>query len=199
MTIHLKGIIHNRPASIIFLHRLVSQLINYVLNPAFFSIHENLDTQFIRFLAQAIYLPRHPEALAEPTGKESAAAVTGNETILLVEDEPAILEMTGMMLHRLGYTVLSAGKPAEAIELARNHTGEIHLLITDVVMPEMNGRDLAQSIASLHPNIRKLFMSGYPADVIARQGVLDEGVLFIQKPFLMKDLAAKLREAIGNH
>lgn len=145
-----------------------------------------------------IYLPRHPEALAEPTGKESAAAVTGNETILLVEDEPAILEMTEMMLHRLGYTVLSAGKPAEAIELARNHTGKIHLLVTDVVMPEMNGRDLAQSIASLHPNIRKLFMSGYPADVIARQGVLDEGVLFIQKPFLMKDLAAKLREAIGN-
>lgn len=145
-----------------------------------------------------IYLPRHLEALAEPAGKESAAAVTGNETVLLVEDEPAILEMTGMMLHRLGYAVLSAGKPAEAIELARNHTGKIHLLITDVVMPEMNGRDLAQSIASLHPQIRRLFMSGYPADVIARQGVLDEGVLFIQKPFLMKDLAAKLREAIGN-
>jgi len=145
-----------------------------------------------------IYLPRHPEALAEPAGKESAAAVTGNETVLLVEDEPAILEMTTMMLRRLGYTVLSAGKPTEAIEMARSHTGKIHLLITDVVMPEMNGRDLARSIASHHPQIRRLFMSGYPADVIARQGVLDEGVLFIQKPFLMKDLAVKLREAIGD-
>lgn len=142
-----------------------------------------------------IYLPRH-EGRTAPVRKENDPAVTGTETVLLVEDEPAILEMTRMMLHRLGYTVLSAGKPAEAIELARKHAEQIHLLMTDVVMPEMNGRDLAQSITSLHPNIRRLFMSGYPADVIARQGVLDEGVHFIQKPFLMKDLAAKLCGAI---
>ncbi|HPJ97364.1 MAG TPA: ATP-binding protein, partial [Syntrophales bacterium] len=142
-----------------------------------------------------IYLPRH-EGRTEPVKKENEAAVTGTETVLLVEDEPAILEMTRMMLHRLGYTVLSAGKPAEALELARKHAGQIHLLMTDVVMPEMNGRDLAQNITFIHPNIRRLFMSGYPADVIARQGVLDEGVHFIQKPFLMKDLAAKLRGAM---
>ncbi|HRS83028.1 MAG TPA: PAS domain-containing protein [Smithellaceae bacterium] len=145
-----------------------------------------------------IYLPRHLDASAEPAGKESAAAATGTETILLVEDEPAILEMVRIMIRRLGYTVLSAGKPTEAMELARNFTGEIHLLMSDVIMPEMNGRDLARSIASLHPQIRLLFMSGYPANVIARQGVLDEGVHFIQKPFLMKDLAAKLREAVAD-
>jgi len=145
-----------------------------------------------------IYLPRHLDASAEPAGKESAAAATGTETILLVEDEPAILEMVRIMIRRLGYTVLSAGKPTEAMELARNFTGEIHLLMSDVIMPEMNGRDLARSIASLHPQIRLLFMSGYPANVIARQGVLDEGVHFIQKPFLMKDLATKLREAVAD-
>ncbi len=145
-----------------------------------------------------IYLPRHLDASAEPAGKENAAAATGTETILLVEDEPAILEMVRIMIRRLGYTVLSAGKPTEAMELARNFTGEIHLLMSDVIMPEMNGRDLARSIASLHPQIRLLFMSGYPANVIARQGVLDEGVHFIQKPFLMKDLATKLREAVAD-
>ena len=143
-----------------------------------------------------IYLPRHPEALAEPTGKESATAVTGNETVLLVEDEPAILEMTGMMLHRLGYAVLSAGKPAEAIELARNHTGKIHLLITDVVMPEMNGQELARHIQELFPECGVLYMSGYTAESIARHGILNEGVHFIQKPFSVDQFARKVREII---
>ncbi|MDD2275782.1 MAG: PAS domain S-box protein [Smithellaceae bacterium] len=145
-----------------------------------------------------VYLPRHLKAGIETAGNKETASVAGTETVLLVEDEPAILEMARMMLQRLGYTVLSAGKPTEAMELARSHTGEIHLLMTDVIMPEMNGRDLALSISFLHPKIRRLFMSGYPANVIARQGVLDEGVHFIQKPFSMKDLAIKLREAIEN-
>ena len=114
----------------------------------------------------------------------------------MVEDEPALLTMGKMMLEKLGYRVLAAGTPGEAIGLAEEHASEIHLLITDVVMPEMNGRDLAERLQSLYPGMKILFMSGYTADVIAHRGVLDEGVNFIQKPFSMKDLAVKVREAL---
>ncbi len=131
------------------------------------------------------------EGAAEP-------ALRGHETILLVEDEPAILKLTTKMLEMQGYTVLAASTPGEAIRLAREHAGEIHLLMTDVVMPEMNGRDLAKNLLSLYPHLKRLFMSGYTADVIAHHGVLDEGVHFIQKPFSTKDLAAKVREALGS-
>jgi len=85
-----------------------------------------------------------------------------------------------------------------AIPLAREHDGEIHLLMTDVVMPEMNGRDLAQSLLALRPQLKCLFMSGYTADVIANHGVLDQGVCFIQKPFAQRDLAAKIREGLNS-
>jgi response regulator RpfG family c-di-GMP phosphodiesterase len=103
-----------------------------------------------------------------------------------------------MMLETQGYTVLKADHPGVAVRLAREHSGEIHLLMTDVVMPEMNGRDLAKRLLSLHPNMKRLFMSGYTADVIATQGVLEEGMHFIQKPFSMSDMAAKVREVIDS-
>jgi CheY-like chemotaxis protein len=115
-----------------------------------------------------------------------------------VEDEPAILKMATMMLESLGYTVVGARTPGEAIRLAEAHAGGIHLLVTDVVMPERNGRDLAEHLLSLHANLKCLFMSGYTADVIALQGVLAAGVQFIQKPFSLKDLAAKVRQALGD-
>jgi two-component system, cell cycle sensor histidine kinase and response regulator CckA len=105
-----------------------------------------------------------------------------------VEDEPAILQMTTMMLTRLGYTVVPAATPGEAIRLALEYRGQINLLMTDVVMPEMNGRELAGNLLSHYPDLKRLFMSGYTADIIAHHGVLDEGVHFIQKPFSMKDL-----------
>jgi two-component system cell cycle sensor histidine kinase/response regulator CckA len=123
-------------------------------------------------------------------------AMRGQETILLVEDEPAILDMCKMMLEIYGYRVLAAGTPDAAIRLAEEHAGEIHLLVTDVVMPEMSGRDLAKNLLSLHPHLKHLFMSGYTANVIAHHGVLDEGVRFIQKPFPIKGLAAKVREVL---
>jgi two-component system, cell cycle sensor histidine kinase and response regulator CckA len=145
-----------------------------------------------------IYLPRHA-AKAVPTAKTAGAETIapGHETILLVEDEPSILKLTAKMLERLGYVVLPAAAPGEAIRLAREHAGDIHLLMTDVVMPEMNGRDLAENLLSIYPEIKRLFMSGYTANVIAHHGVLDEGVRFIQKPFSMNELAAKTREALG--
>ncbi|MCA1793556.1 MAG: PAS domain S-box protein, partial [Desulfobacteraceae bacterium] len=144
-----------------------------------------------------IYLPR--VVADEDTAKavpEKKAAVGGTETILLVEDEPTILRMTRMMLERKGYSVLPAATPAEAIDLAKAHADKIHLLMSDVVMPEMNGRDLAGQISALYPDIGLLFMSGYTAEVIAHQGVLDDGVAFIQKPFSMADMTAKVRNIL---
>jgi len=115
---------------------------------------------------------------------------------LLVEDEPTILTMTRMMLERKGYSVLPAATPGEAIEMAKTHADTIHLLMTDVVMPEMNGRDLSGQITDLYPDIRLLFMSGYTANVIAHHGVLDDGVAFIQKPFSMADMTEKVRKVL---
>lgn len=118
------------------------------------------------------------------------------ETILLVEDEPMLLDLSRQMLEELGYEVLVAGAADEAIRLAESHAGEIHLLMTDVVMPKMNGRDLAAKITEIKPGIRCLFMSGYTANIIAHRGVLDEGVNFIQKPFSIHVLAAKVQEVL---
>lgn len=144
-----------------------------------------------------IYLPRH-------TGQTERIEKTnmtdpeerGDETILLVEDEPMILNMTMEMLEGLGYGVLPASTPGEAISLARGHIGEIRLLMTDVVMPEMNGHDLARNLLCFYPSLKCLFMSGYTANVIAHHGVLDTGVHFIQKPFTVKSLATKIREVL---
>ena len=147
-----------------------------------------------------VYLPRHKandENLPEPEGAEPVP--TGHETILLVEDEPMILEMTTAMLELQGYTVLPANSAGQAIGLAREHAGKIHLLMTDVVMPEMNGRDLARNLLPIYPHLKRLFMSGYTANVIAHHGVLDEGVHFLQKPFTMQDLSIKIREALGDN
>jgi CheY-like chemotaxis protein len=101
------------------------------------------------------------------------------------------------MLEHLGSRVLSAGSPSEALRLAEEHRGGIHLLVADVVMPGMNGRDLADRMHALYPSIKTLFMSGYTADVIARQGVLEEGVQFIQKPFSIRELGVKVREILN--
>jgi PAS domain S-box-containing protein len=145
----------------------------------------------------AIYLPRYQGEVesSRPTEAEPQAP-RGEETILIVEDERAILELASMILGKQGYCVLVANSPGEAIRLAEEYTGDIHLLMTDVVMPEMNGLDLAKKLRSLYPQINCLFMSGYTANVIAHHGVLDEGVHFIQKPFSIPDLAAKVREVL---
>jgi PAS domain S-box-containing protein len=146
-----------------------------------------------------IYLPRHlAKAVPLPAKGPDKPSERCQETVLLVEDEPAILKMTTRMLEREGYTVVAAGTPGEAIRLANEHHGNIHLLMSDVVMPEMNGRDLAKNILSLYPHLKCLFMSGYTADVIAHHGVLDEGVNFIQKPFSMGELTVKVRNVIGD-
>ncbi len=144
-----------------------------------------------------VYLPRHEsKAVQKPQQDTKESLARGNAVILLVEDEPMILDMTRIMLENLGYQVLPAATPQEAIRQAREHVGDIHLLMTDVIMPEMNGKDLASNLLSLNPQLRRLFMSGYTANVIAHHGVLDEGVHFIQKPFSLKDLALKVSEVL---
>jgi len=144
-----------------------------------------------------IYLPRHVGAASVMTNGEGPAQ-RGTETVLLVEDEVAILKIVKRMLEGQGYTVLAAETPGEAVRLAREYAGEIRLLIADVIMPEMNGRDLAKNVLAIRPGIKRLFMSGYTADVIAHHGVLDEGVHFIQKPFARKALADKVREVLDH-
>ena len=144
-----------------------------------------------------IYLPRFAGETLEPTAESPAETPRGRgETVLLVEDEAAILNVGQGMLERLGYRVLTAATPGEALRQAKTHAAEIQLLITDVVMPEMNGRDLAKLIRDIRPGLKCLFISGYTADVIAHRGVLEEGVIFLQKPFSMKDLASRLRQAL---
>jgi len=143
-----------------------------------------------------VYFPRDAgQTLARPKA-EPQAAVGGKETVLLVEDEPAILGVASEILKRLGYTVLAANSPEDALLQAKGHTGEISLLLTDVVMPEMNGRDLAKHLLSHYPHLKRMFMSGYTSDIIAHQGVLDEGIHFIQKPFTVANLAVKVREVL---
>jgi signal transduction histidine kinase len=146
-----------------------------------------------------IYLPRY-------TGKSDRLPEVdtvwhtgrGHETILLVEDEPMVLDMTTRMLERQGYQVLAAATPAEAMRLAGQQAGEIRLLMTDVVMPEMNGRDLARNLLSRYPKLKCLFMSGYTAEIMDNNRTLNEEMHFIQKPFIMKDLTAKVREILDN-
>ncbi|MBI9084848.1 MAG: PAS domain S-box protein [Desulfobacterales bacterium] len=145
-----------------------------------------------------IYLSRHSgdiEALHKSTLENP---ISRGETVLLVEDDRSIMELGTRMLNDLGYSVLSATIPGEAIRLAKEHAGEINLLVTDVVLPEMNGRELSEQLKIPCPNLKILFMSGYTANVIAHRGVLEDGVCFMPKPFSKKDLAAKVREALDN-
>ena len=144
-----------------------------------------------------IYLSRHEGKAAEIQGKNTEEVPQGRgETILVVEDDLTILELAQRMLEGLNYTVFIADTPKGAMKLAKEHTGEIHLLITDVIMPEMNGLELSEQLQSFYPDLKCIFTSGYTANAIAHHGVLDEVVDFIQKPFSKNDLAAIVRKVL---
>jgi PAS domain S-box-containing protein len=146
-----------------------------------------------------IYLPRHAgQALAVSAPEAEEIPRSRGETLLVVEDEEAILTLTRKILEIMGYRVLTAGSPEAAITLAGRHEGPIDLLLSDVVLPEMNGRELAEKVRTLHPEVKCLFMSGYTADLIAHRGVLDQGVHFLQKPFSNRDLAFKVRQVLDH-
>ena len=144
-----------------------------------------------------VYLPRHAgKAPASKTESASPTPKGRGETVLLVEDDLSILSSTQKILNRLGYTVLTASTPSEAIRLVEARATEIHLLITDVLMPEMNGLDLSQRLLSQCPKIKRLFMSGHTSGIISDHGALNEDVRFIQKPFTTKELANTIRKAL---
>ncbi len=147
-----------------------------------------------------VYLPRAEGAEGDEgdEGEDVEAVVQrgGSETVLVVEDEEAILELARENLKELGYTVLSASSPEEALRMSAAHAGKIDLLVTDVVMPRMNGRQLAERIGGERAGLKVLYMSGYTADVIAHRGVLEQGVSLIAKPFSLTTLADKVREVL---
>ena len=142
-----------------------------------------------------IYLPRHAgDVAAEGRAVVEEVPKGRGETLLVVEDEEAILKLAEQILSSYDYKVLTAPTPLEALQAAETHS--IDLLITDVVMPQMNGRELAEKLQSLYPRLKCLYMSGYTANAIAHRGVLEKGIQFIQKPFSPRELAAKVRTAL---
>ena len=146
-----------------------------------------------------VYLPRVEDSFQAPRKREWAETPgeKGKETILLVEDEPAVRGLAHMVLSEQGYTVIEAQNSEEAVRLAGKHGSEIHLLLTDVVMPGMSGHDLAKHLTALHANLRVLYMSGYTNNVIAENGTLEEGLSFLQKPFTPQVLTQRVREALS--
>jgi CheY-like chemotaxis protein len=133
----------------------------------------------------------------QPAGSQPAAAPRGGaETVLLVEDEPLVRALSRKVLQRAGYRVLSAGGGPEALDLADQQEEPIHLLLTDVVMPGMSGRDVVRHLSPKHPAMKVLYVSGYADEAVARHGVLDPGTWFIQKPFTPEALTRKVREVL---
>ncbi len=140
-----------------------------------------------------LHLPRYESPVLPGPARVQAGSGRGDETVLVVEDEAAILGMLRAMLGDLGYTVLAASTPRQAIGLASEHGGRIAALVTDVVMPEMNGRELSAELAARWPGLRTLYMSGYSGNALDRHGMLEPGVQLLQKPFSKQELATALR------
>jgi CheY-like chemotaxis protein len=145
-----------------------------------------------------LYFPRSQEKETVQTSEEELIPLIGTETILLVEDEKDLIEYVKLSLENLGYTVFAANSPLQALALCKEKQQSIDLLITDVIMPEMNGKELKENVQRLYPQIKTLYMSGYTADIVAHRGVLDEGIQFLQKPFSPKALAQKIRTLLDH-
>ncbi len=144
-----------------------------------------------------IYLPLAAAgAEAKEASQEAQAALTGFETVLLVEDEPRVRKLISDLLSAKGYHVLEAGRGEEALRLAESHPGPIHLALLDVVMPEMSGPEVGRLISTRRPETRLLYISGYTDEAIVHHGLLDMGANFLQKPFLPQTLAARVREIL---
>jgi len=143
-----------------------------------------------------VYLPRTDRPAEDVPAAGRSVAMRGTETVLLVEDEDQVRAVGCAILRRHGYHVLEASNGGEAFRSARDFPGEIHLLLTDVVMPRVSGRKLAEQLAPERPAMKVLFASGYTDDAIVRHGVLEAGVAFIQKPFKPDALVRKVREVL---
>lgn len=145
-----------------------------------------------------VYLPRATEAaVSQQETRDADVLPTGQETILVVEDEGFVRELTSRILRKQGYTVLAAGHPNEALRCCSEHDGAIDLLLTDVIMPGMGGPQLARTLSATYSGLKTLYVSGYTDDAIAQHGVLDDGVAFLQKPFTARALATKVRQVLN--
>jgi CheY-like chemotaxis protein len=144
-----------------------------------------------------VYLPSVSNAEDVVANPSALAAPKGNETILLVEDEDAVRNLAKQILKTCGYHVLSAANGSDAIQQSQSHPGPIHILISDVVMPHMGGRELAERIIGMRPECKLLFLSGYTNDAVIRHGVLDAEYAFLQKPFTPALLAQKVRHVLN--
>jgi PAS domain S-box-containing protein len=159
--------------------------------------HIHVDSGVGRGTIFTVHLAAHPHLVdPEPAPSQRVAGRTAVETILLVEDQVQVRDLCALILRRTGYTVLPAASAADAIELSARHAGPIHLLLTDVVLPDINGRALYEQLAEHRPSLRVIYMSGYTTSVITHHGVLDEGLSYLQKPFDGEGLTAKIREVL---
>jgi len=145
-----------------------------------------------------VYLPRIQTPQAAVTGSGKERPERGTETILVVEDEAAVLALSRRALEMQGYLVLGAADPADAMRVVERHGGMIHLLLTDVVMPGLSGRELADRLVARRPGLRVLYMSGYPGDAVVQHGALPVGSAFVQKPFSPDGLARKVRDVLDS-
>ena len=146
-----------------------------------------------------IYLPSAaPKAALEAADPEPASSLRGSGTILVLEDEPRVRKLVCEVLAGRGYQVLEAVRGEEAVRMAAEHHGRIHLLLVDVVMPEMSGPQVLEQIRVRRPDVKVLFMSGYTDEAMAHHGILDSGAPFLQKPFLPEALARKVREVLAS-
>jgi CheY-like chemotaxis protein len=145
-----------------------------------------------------IYLPSAGAKAAEVAEPEPASALRGSETILVLEDEARVRKLICEVLTGRGYRVLEALRGDEAIRIVTEHHGRIHLLLADVVMPEMSGPQVLERIRARYPHVKVLFMSGYTDEAMAHHGILDSGAPFLQKPFLPEALARKVREVLAS-
>jgi CheY-like chemotaxis protein len=146
-----------------------------------------------------IYFPRTSKAVEVKQEKAEKPLLRGTETVLLVEDDEMLLRLVTSMLEESGYTVMAAITTDLAQTLAKEHPGPIHLLISDMIMPVMNGKELSDKLQPLRPEMKVLFLSGYTAEIISKQGVIEGEIHFLQKPFSFEALTAKVREVLDGH
>jgi len=144
-----------------------------------------------------IYFPRTQESVS-PVHKVNDEIPSGTETVMVVEDEAALRELTRALLEDAGYTVLESSGAEDALETAKDMQRKIDLLLTDIVMPRLDGRELANQMVSLRPDLKVLYMSGYTDDIIVHRGVLTQGAVLVQKPFTKRTLLQKVRETLDS-
>lgn len=146
-----------------------------------------------------VYLPRVDESIESAgSGAPSVTTLQGTETILLVEDEPSVRALIGKMLEGYGYTVLQARDVFDAVAIGETYREPIHLLLSDIIMPGLNGPDLAQRLVRLRPAIKVLYASGFPKQVVIPLGSISHSASFLQKPFAAETLARKVRECLDH-